>query len=208
MGLLLVPTRFELDHLHDVVGQLSSCQWTVAVCGFGPIIAAAQTVKLIERVQPELVVLAGIAGAIDDRLEIATAHEFSSVVCHGVGVGSGDRYRPLEIPSELTSTSPSDGASTGPLPLACSGGLQLLTCCAASDSPQEIAMKAQQFPEAVAEDMEGYGVAVACALHETPLRIVRGMSNQAGHRDKSQWQVDAALKSVATMVTHIVYGEL
>ncbi len=55
------------------------------------------------------------------------------------------------------------------------------------------------FPKAVAEDMEGYAVALACRLHDVPLTIIRGISNQAGDRNHDGWQVAEALQSAAEL---------
>lgn len=41
--------------------------------------------------------------------------------------------------------------------------------------------------------MEGFGVALACALHGVPLSIVRGFSNAVGERDPSRWKIPLAL---------------
>ncbi|MCA9038471.1 MAG: hypothetical protein KDA91_25270, partial [Planctomycetaceae bacterium] len=53
------------------------------------------------------------------------------------------------------------------------------------------------YPEAVAEDMEGYAVAMACYAANVTVSIVRGISNQAGNRDQSHWKTKEALVSVA-----------
>ena len=75
----------------------------------------------------------------------------------------------------------------------------LLTCCAASANAQEAAARRDRFPEAVAEDMEGFGVAMACALAGVPLQIVRGISNEVGDRDHRNWQINTALTAAATL---------
>ena len=54
-------------------------------------------------------------------------------------------------------------------------------------------MRRERFPDAVAEDMEGFAVAVACTLAGVPLRVVRGISNLVGDRDPKHWRIPAAL---------------
>ncbi len=49
--------------------------------------------------------------------------------------------------------------------------------------------KLRVFPDAMAEDMEGFGVALACRFAEVPLSIVRGFSNWVGDRNHSNWKV-------------------
>jgi futalosine hydrolase len=56
----------------------------------------------------------------------------------------------------------------------------------------------------VAEDMESFSVALACLACKVPLTIVRGISNQAGDRNKSRWVVAPALKAAADLaVRHV-----
>jgi futalosine hydrolase len=56
----------------------------------------------------------------------------------------------------------------------------------------------------VAEDMEGFAVALACRLVGVPLDIVRGISNDAGDRDKVRWQVPQALRAAADLAALIL----
>jgi futalosine hydrolase len=46
---------------------------------------------------------------------------------------------------------------------------------------------------AVAEAMEGFGVATAAALHDVPFVEVRSISNAVGPRDVSSWRIPEAL---------------
>jgi len=61
-----------------------------------------------------------------------------------------------------------------------------------------------RFPDAKAEDMEAFGVAMACHLNQVPLTVIRGMSNAAGERDKQQWQLDEALASALALAREII----
>ena len=47
---------------------------------------------------------------------------------------------------------------------------------------------------ALAEDMEAFGVALACRLHGARLTVVRGVSNRAGDRDVGRWRIGEALE--------------
>ena len=58
--------------------------------------------------------------------------------------------------------------------------------------------------KAIAEDMEGFGVAMACKLAGVPLRIVRGISNRAGDRDLTQWQIEEALAAAAERASALI----
>lgn len=55
----------------------------------------------------------------------------------------------------------------------------------------------------LAEDMEGFGVAIACRLWDTPLSIIRGLSNVVGDRRHTEWQVEAALRAAAVEIARL-----
>ena len=52
------------------------------------------------------------------------------------------------------------------------------------------------FPNAIAESMEGAGVAHAALKHGIPALEIRGISNMVGARDRSSWRIGAALKAL------------
>jgi len=55
----------------------------------------------------------------------------------------------------------------------------------------------------IAEDMEGFGVALACRLHCIPLATVRGLSNVAGDRRHAGWEVERALRAAAAQIARL-----
>lgn len=211
--LILVPTPIELEKLRPMLnaGSLAS-DFAFQPCGFGPIAAAARAGSLIARYKPARVLLIGIAGSFDiDRFPIGAAYRFDEVACDGVGIGAGAEYRNAgELGWEqftaddacprvgdlipLVSTFVTDMPYAG----------RLLSVCAASASRQEADSRRQRYPHAVAEDMEGFGVAVASTLASVPLQIVRGISNRVGDRDKSNWQIDRALSAAAQLATELM----
>jgi futalosine hydrolase len=207
--LLLVPTAGERRVLGAAIGD--SCR--VELCGFGPVAAAARTAALVARYAPDRVLLAGIAGRFDERLAIGSAHVFRDVACFGVGAGSGAAFEPAAALGwpQWPGDPPGPEAAIGDV-IACepavatappAAGL-LLTACAASADAADVAHRLRPFPTAVAEDMEGYGVALACRLAGVPLVIVRGISNTAGDRDNSRWRIDSALEAAAALACTIL----
>ena len=80
----------------------------------------------------------------------------------------------------------------------------LLTTAAASADQTEAAEKLRRVPEAIAEDMEGFAVAVACRIASVPLTIIRGISNRVGDRDHERWQIKPALDAAAKLAIETV----
>ena len=67
-----------------------------------------------------------------------------------------------------------------------------------------VATRRGLFPDAAAEDMEGFAVALACRLAGVPLSIVRGISNTAGDRDPARWLVPEAVAAAAALAARIL----
>ena len=93
--LFLTPTEFERGKVHTILADRypdQAGQFTFQLCGFGPIASAAKTMQLLAA-QPASVVLLGIAGTYQaERFPVGSATKFNQVICHGVGVGSGQQF--------------------------------------------------------------------------------------------------------------------
>lgn len=205
--LVLIPTDLELRRLEDQ-GGIDASLGQVELCGFGPIAAAARTAQLLASHKPARVLLIGIAGAYDPEAHaVGTALEFSSVAVEGIGAGEGETAK---SPPALGFPQWPGSACTTPHPildeiaLASAQGPELLTTCSASDSPEHAALRRKRHPNAAAEDMEGFAVAMACALNEVPLRIVRGISNAVGDRDPANWRIPLALGAARELALEIL----
>lgn len=198
--LVLIPTELERRRLLDH-GELPPGISELRLCGFGPVAAAARAAQLLAELRPRRVLLLGIAGSYDARaLPIGSAHEFRAVALDGVGAGEGDDFAgppALGFPQWPGSSALGGGAIEDRLDLAAveparAAPLLVSTCAAASDA-RMAARRRARFAGAAAEDMEGFGVALACALAGVPLSIVRGISNEVGDRDPAHWKISSAL---------------
>jgi futalosine hydrolase len=207
--LILIPTEFEWGFIADSLSSISGA--VVEICGFGPIIPAAKTVQLIRQYCPRRVLLLGIAGSYDPSLKIGEASVFDHVSCYGVGVGNGSTFRtagkmgwlqwPDDNPERSIGESIQLSQTTAPINF---HRRRLLTVCSAAENRQDVADRQLWFPDAAAEDMEGFAVAAACQLCDVPATIVRGISNQAGDRDKKYWQIEHAMNSAVSISQQIM----
>lgn len=208
--LLLVPTELELRRLRDQGGfGVGLC--LVSLCGFGPVAAAARTAQLLGELRPSRVLLVGIAGAYDVQSHpVGSTFEFGEVALDGVGAGQGESFQgppALGFPQWPGSPGTTRHPVVDSLPLAHPEGLRgplLLTTCSAAAGEEEVAQRRARFPRAVAEDMEGFAVAMACALCRVPLRVVRGISNRVGDRDPANWRIPAALAAARGQALEIL----
>lgn len=80
----------------------------------------------------------------------------------------------------------------------------ILTVATVTGSASGAAALAARFPDAVAEGMEGAGVAAAAVLHGVPFGEVRTISNVVGPRERDSWQIPEALRALGAAVASIV----
>jgi futalosine hydrolase len=215
--LILIPTSMERDHLLSFPSlreALTGKGIEVELCGFGPIAAAASTARLLSSRQVRHILLAGIAGSYDTTLPIGSAWQLGQVGCWGIGIGSGPEFRPAseigwtQLPANANSDFPGEVLplfQDPRIPERQNAGLAL-TCTAASCSSRDCELRQTHFPTAVVEEMECFGVALACLDHQSQLNVpvslsmLRGISNQAGDRNKAHWQIAPALSAVAQLL--------
>ena len=201
--LLLIPTAREREGLDP--GATPGLD--VELCGFGPVAAAARAAALLAAHRPARVILAGIAGTYaPEALPQGSATTFGRVALDGVGAGEGAAAlgpRDLGLPQW-----PGDErieAVHDTLDLDPSGTRRLLlTVCSASGTASEADRRRARWPGVLAEDMEGFGVALACRLADVPLTIVRGISNLAGDRERRNWSVGAAFQAASEELSHLL----
>ncbi|EMI51977.1 phosphorylase family protein [Rhodopirellula sallentina] len=149
---------------------------------------------------------------------VGGAYWFGDVLCDGIGVGEGSDHVSAGELGWLHLVPENGGSVIGDrikleLPTGVDGrhGRRcLVTGCAASADQKMASVRVQraqrilrhskpsQNSVAVAEDMEGFGVALACSIATVPLSIVRGISNIAGDRNHASWRIDEAIDSVVT----------
>jgi len=85
---------------------------------------------------------------------------------------------------------------TGLMPAAVVGAV--LTLQTVTGTAARAADLAERHPDAVAEAMEGFGVATAAALHGIAFIELRTVSNLVGPRDRSAWRIGPAMAALTT----------
>lgn len=207
--LVLVPTELERARLADL-GGFGVGAALVDLAGFGVAASGARTAERLAVLRPARVLLVGIAGTYDaERAPVGSALAFGRVVVDGIGVGTGRDYVP---PPKLGFPQwPKAGVEAQPifdeLALAWPSEALLVTTAAASANPSEAAWRRERFPAAIGEDMEGFAVALACALAGVPVAIVRGFSNVVGDRESRNWRIPSALSAARKVALEVLERE-
>ncbi|MFV1959554.1 MAG: hypothetical protein ACC662_09105, partial [Planctomycetota bacterium] len=180
--LLLIPTAAEAAGLldgpvpqdeHPVATTLAGRSVRAALCGFGPFAAGVLASRALEAAPGETGVLVGIAGTLaPERVAVGEVLWADAVLSAGVGRGRGPAFqgpRALGLPQAPAGAGGAGvwgGIEVGGAPMlgAPGPGLvrgALLTVSAASGTPEEAGERARAHPDALAEDMEGFSVALA-----------------------------------------------
>ncbi|MEU6096635.1 futalosine hydrolase [Streptomyces sp. NPDC047079] len=167
--------------------------------GVGPALAAASTASALTaaalRGAPyDLVVSAGIAGGFIPDAPVGSLVVADDIVAGDLGAETTDGFLPVtdlgfgtvshrpptSLVRELAAAS---GALTG----------TVLTVSTVTGSARRAAELRARHPRALAEAMEGFGVAEAAAAHGTPVVEIRAVSNPVGPRDRAAWRIGDAL---------------
>ncbi len=197
--LVVIPSRPEAQALAAAV----PAGVDTLVCGVG-VVAAALNVERALAQNRRPVLLVGLAGTRDEtKVAVGGLVEATMTVNEAVGAGFGAGFVDLEglaIPGEneavdrlqcvdvnsICFVRGAEMARRGPV-----GTVGL-----ASGSPADAAGWRARHPDVLAEEMEGWGVALAARRAGVPLAMVRSISNVAGDRDHSHWAFDEAFEAL------------
>lgn len=178
------------------------CVDLIAV-GVGPAQAAAATATALTtaalRGAPYgLVVSAGIAGGFAPHAPVGSLVVADEITAADLGAETPDGFLPVtELGFGTVTHRPPEAlvrevaAVTGARPGA------VLTVSTVTGTAASAARLRQRHPTALAEAMEGFGVAEAAAHHRTPVLELRAVSNAVGPRDRAAWRIGDALAALA-----------
>jgi futalosine hydrolase len=171
---------------------------TVAPVGVGMAAAAAGTAKLLTLANGRYtgVISAGIAGGIG--IPLGTTVLATRSVAADLGADSPDGFISLDDlgfgSASMTVDQKLLTRLREALPEAPVG--DVLSVSTVTGTSAGTARIVERYPAAVAEAMEGYGVACAAQLAEIPFAELRTISNAVGPRDRASWQIGAAFAAL------------
>ena len=175
----------------------------VLVAGVGPAAAAAATAAALGD-GFALVLSAGIGGGFAPLRpgDVAVA---SAAVFADLGAETADGFAPvsaLGFGDERYEVPP---ALAVELADRCGGHLgSVLTVATVTGSAARAQGLLARYPDAVAEGMEGAGVAAAARVHGLPFAEVRAISNLVGPRDRDAWEIPRALAMLGRAVASVL----
>jgi futalosine hydrolase len=185
----------------------------VLAAGVGPAAAAAGTAVALASVPGHvLVVSAGIGGGFAPHAAPGGAAVASALFAADLGAESPEGF--LDVAElgfgrarfeatgseEVAAALRAAGLDTAVGPI--------LTVSTTTGSAERAAELTKRHPEAVAEAMEGFGVAEAAARFGLPVLELRTVSNAVGPRDRAAWRIGEALAALSRVFAVLPYQAL
>lgn len=207
--LLLSATPFEIApcllwlEQHEPPG-IRSC-----IGGVGPVATAWNLAHALQAERPDLVIQAGIGGAIDRRLQIGEVVHVVSERFADLGVEEADgRFTdlfelgllepatPPFVAGRLNNLQPA-GANFLP-------GVQGITVSKAHGSAASIEALRAKYPDAQLESMEGAALFYGCLLSGVSFLEIRGVSNYVEPRNREGWNLPLAIDNLNAVLIEIL----
>ncbi|MFJ9259678.1 futalosine hydrolase [Streptomyces bacillaris] len=172
--------------------------------GVGPAAAAAATAFALASASPAaapspygLVVSAGIGGGFAPAAPLGSLVVASAVVAADLGAETPEGFAPVTAlgfgrdrftppPALVREVASATGAAAGPV----------LTVSTVTGTAERAAALRAAHPGALAEAMEGFGVAEAAERAGVPVLELRAVSNAVGPRDRAAWRIGDALAAL------------
>ncbi|MFH8990707.1 futalosine hydrolase [Streptomyces sp. NPDC017940] len=188
--------------LHGADGSPAGPVVELLVAGVGPAAAAAATARALTLAEAQgtpydLVVSAGIGGGFPPHAPVGSLVVADAVTAADLGAETPDGFVPVTglgfgrvthepPPALVAALATATGATTG----------TVLTVSTVTGTAERAAELRVRHPRALAEAMEGFGVAEAAAPHGLPVIELRAISNPVGPRDRAAWRIGAALAAL------------
>lgn len=170
--------------------------------GVGPALAAASTataltVAALEGSPYGLVVSAGIGGGFAPLAPVGSLVVAEEITAADLGAETAEGFVPVTgLGFGVVTHRPPESLvrevaqATGARP-----GTVLTVSTVTGTAARADALRARH-PRALAEAMEGFGVAEAAAAHGVPVLELRAVSNPVGPRDRAAWRIPDALAAL------------
>ncbi|MFI7501459.1 futalosine hydrolase [Streptomyces sp. NPDC049687] len=178
--------------------------YDLLAAGVGPALAAASTASALTAAALggapyALVVSAGIAGGFAPGAPVGSLVLADEITAADLGAETADGFLPVtelgfgtvthRPPASLVrEAATATGARTG----------TVLTVSTVTGTAARAAALRRRHPRALAEAMEGFGVAEAAAAHGAAVLEIRAVSNPVGPRDRAAWRIGDALTALTT----------
>lgn len=198
--LIVTAVAPEADAIRAAATDMAS---TVEAVGVGAAAAAAGTARLLALAEAagrpfRAVLSAGIGGGFPGQAPVGSTVLAVRSIAADLGADSPDGFIPLDELGFGSAIATADetllAALRAALPHAIAG--DVLTVNTVTGTAEGAQALVARYPSAVAEAMEGYGVACAATAAGLPFAELRTISNPVGPRDRAAWRLGDAFAAL------------
>ncbi|MFF9393341.1 futalosine hydrolase [Streptomyces griseoluteus] len=171
--------------------------------GVGPALAAASTATALTAAALTgtpygLVVSAGIGGGFQPEAPVGSLVVADAITVADLGAETPDGFLPVtDLGFGTVTHLPPNSLVRGVVEATGARPGTVLTVSTVTGTAARAAALRERHPGALAEGMEGFGVAEAAAAHGVPVLEIRAVSNPVGPRDRAAWRIGDALAALA-----------
>lgn len=172
------PQTVRLNNFLFIEGNIGNKAVILAKSGIGKVCAAVMVTELINKYKPDYIINSGLAGGIDNNIKVLDVVVGSKVVYHDVWCGEGNAYGQVQDFPEyyeadeklLNKIMENPNLHKG---LICSGDKFI-------SNQDELLKIKNDFPLALAVDMESAAIAQVCYIYKVPFLSMRIISDNPG----------------------------
>ncbi|MFF7975305.1 futalosine hydrolase [Streptomyces sp. NPDC007905] len=176
--------------------------YDLLAAGVGAALAAASTATALtaaalDASPYDLVVSAGIGGGFQPGAPLGSLVVADAITVADLGAETADGFLPVtELGFGAVTHRPPESLVRGVSEAIGARPGTVLTVSTVTGTAARAAELRTRHPEALAEGMEGFGVAEAAAAHGVPVLEIRAISNPVGPRDRAAWRIGDALAAL------------
>ncbi|MFD3503804.1 futalosine hydrolase [Streptomyces sp. NPDC058676] len=178
--------------------------YDLLAAGVGPALAAASTAAALtaaalEGTPYDLVVSAGIGGGFQPEAPLGSLVVADEITAADLGAETADGFLPVtELGFGTVTHRPPETLVRAVVSVTGARPGAVLTVSTVTGTTARATALRERHPRALAEAMEGFGVAEAAAAHRVPVLELRAVSNPVGPRDRAAWRIGDALSALTT----------
>ncbi|KPC63016.1 futalosine nucleosidase [Streptomyces sp. NRRL WC-3753] len=180
--------------------------WDLLAAGVGPARAAASTAAALtaaalDGTPYDLVVSTGIGGGFVPEAPVGSLVVADAITAADLGAETADGFLPVtELGFGTVTHHPPAGLVAAVAGATGARAGTVLTGSTVTGTAARAGLLRGRHPGALAEAMEGFGVAEAAAAHGVPVLELRAVSNPVGPRDRAAWRIGEALAALTDAV--------
>lgn len=184
LPLLENKSEVDFDGRKAYIGKVGKHEVCVMKCGIGKVSSALNAFRMIEHFHPDLIINSGVAGGADSSMKVGSLLVATEAAYHDVWCGPGTKWGHIDGMPErfamnrdvVESCRNNKGSSDVRFGLICSGDRFI-------SKVEEVDFIKENYPDALACDMESASIAHTCHDCGVPFAVVRVVSDTPGQAD-------------------------